>query len=140
MTVALKESKRLFPNAALRRLTLLDDEIVVRMKQPFEWTPNGRTQLTFDAAGRLLGFDDPRSGPLSSSIEEKLYPIHSAKVGSMWMKVLMSVSGLSLAVLGLLATCSFWIRRLRHSSLRMRTVSPTSRNSRKGAQAASNGG
>jgi uncharacterized iron-regulated membrane protein len=134
----LEQSKRLFPDAALRRVSLTGDAIVVRMKQPFEWTPNGRTQLTFDRSGRLLTLNDPKSGPLADAIDEKLYPIHSAKVGSVWMKLLMSASGLSLAILGLLATYSFWLRR--YSSDRMRTVSPTSRNSRKGAQAARRGG
>jgi uncharacterized iron-regulated membrane protein len=140
IALALRQSKQLFPDAALRRITMSGSRIGVRMKQPFEWTPNGRTQLTFGATGRLLKIDDPASGPLSGAIEEKLYPIHSAKVGSTGMKLLMTVSGLSLAVLGLLATWSFWIRRLNHSSLRMRTVSPTSRKRRKGAQAASSGG
>lgn len=109
--VAVTTSKRLFPDAALRRISLSGGEIVVRVRQPFEWTPNGRTQLTFDTEGRLLKWSDPRTGPLADAIEEKLYPIHSAKVGSIWMKLLMTASGLSLALLGLLATCSFWVRR-----------------------------
>ncbi|HET9810366.1 MAG TPA: PepSY-associated TM helix domain-containing protein [Sphingomicrobium sp.] len=153
IAAALEQSKRIFPRAALRRLSLpaaTGGPIAVRMKQDFEWTPNGRTQLTFDASnGRLLTIDDPSRGPSSAAVREKFYPIHSAKVGPVAYKMVMTLSGLSLFVLGLFATYSFWLRKgtrsrlsrlTRHSSLRMRTVSPTRRNRRKGAQAASSGG
>lgn len=112
---ALLASKQRFPEARLRRITMPSkpgDPISVRMKQPEEWTPNGRTHLTFDAAtGRPLAVEDPLAGNRAAFISEKLYPVHSAKVGGLAMKLAMTASGLALALLGGLATWSFWARR-----------------------------
>lgn len=145
---ALRSSKARFPSARLRRLTLpskAGEPIAVRMKQAAEWTPNGRTQLTFDSVtGAPLSVQDPLAGNRAARIAEKLYPVHSAKVGGLAVKLLMSLSGLALTLLGSLAAWSFWCRRAarrrRHSSERMRTVSPTRKKSTNGAQAASIGG
>jgi uncharacterized iron-regulated membrane protein len=121
---ALFRSKWLFPDAALRRLSLPaapGEPIVVRMKQQFEWTPNGRTTLSFDSAtGALLSVSDPAANGTGASLREKVYPVHSAKVGGLAMRLAMTVSGLSLALLGGLATWSFWFRRAAGRSARRR--------------------
>ena len=120
LTSALERSKRLFPDAALRRISLPISEgapVIVRMKQPFEWTPNGRTQLSFDAAtGRLLSVSDPANAPPAAGVIEKFYPLHTAKVGGIAMKLLMSLSGLSLAMLGSFAVYAFWLRKAKRWS------------------------
>ena len=106
--------KARFPAAELRRLTLPakpGQPWSVRMRQPFEWTPNGRTGLYFDASGKLQRVDDPATGSVASSINEKLYPVHTAKVGGVAWKLLMTLSGLGLTLLGALATWSFWFRK-----------------------------
>jgi uncharacterized iron-regulated membrane protein len=112
---ALEQSKRLFPNALLRRISLPAKPgapVTVRMKQPFEWTPNGRTQLSFDSrTGRLLSVSDPANGSTAASLIEKFYPVHTAKVGGIAMKLVMSLSGLSLAMLGSFAVYAFWFRK-----------------------------
>src|SRR3546814_9612480 len=58
----LAEAHRRFPTAEFRILSLprrAGDPISLRMSQPAEWLPNGRTTLWFDAAtGRLLGARD----------------------------------------------------------------------------------
>lgn len=124
---ALVQSKRLFPDAQLRRLSLPanpGDPISIRMKQDFEWTPNGRTTLTFDpATGALLSVSDPAGSSAGASIREKVYPVHSGKVGGLLMKLLMTVSGLSLGLLGALATWSFWVRKAGARSSRRRARS-----------------
>lgn len=111
----LRQAKTRFPDARLRRVTFPAADggaVTVRMRQPFEWTPNGRTQLSFDpGSGRLLQAQDPAAGGTGGWIREKFYPVHTAKVGGPAMKLLMSLSGLSLALLGGLATYSFWWRR-----------------------------
>jgi uncharacterized iron-regulated membrane protein len=121
---ALRQSKQMFPDALLRRLSLPSapgDPISVRMKQGFEWTPNGRTTLTFDSAtGTLLSVSDPAAGSAGASLREKVYPVHSAKIGGVFMKLLMSLSGLSLGLLGALATWSFWVRKAGARSSRRR--------------------
>jgi uncharacterized iron-regulated membrane protein len=110
----LRRAKARFPNAELRRITLPrtpGDPISIRMRQPREWTPNGRTQLTFDArTGALLSVEDAARGNRAAGIAEKLYPIHTAKVGGIAMKLPMTASGLGLFLLGSLATCGFWAR------------------------------
>lgn len=112
----LAQAKARFPDAQLRRLTVPSkpgQPWSVRMRQPFEWTPNGRTTLSFDGAGKLIRLDDPASGSRAASIYETFYPLHSAKVGSLAWKLLMTLSGLGLTLLGALATWSFWFRKAR---------------------------
>ena len=122
---AVVRAKALFPQASLRRISLAVEpggDIVVRMKQPFEWTPQGRTQLTFAADGGIT-VQDPALANRSAWISEKLYPVHSAKAGGAAMKLLMTLSGLGLFLLGSLATYSFWVRQWvrRRKSDRART-------------------
>ena len=110
----LAAAKQRYPDAALRRLTLpakAGQPWSVRMRQPFEWTPNGRTTLYFDASGRLLCADDPVDDGRTAAVMETFYPIHSAKVGGIAWKVVMTLSGLGLTLLGALATWSFWFRK-----------------------------
>jgi uncharacterized iron-regulated membrane protein len=125
---AILQAKARYPDAMLRRVTLPRDTgkpISVRMRQPFEWTPNGRTQLTFDAeSGRLLTVQDPARARTSASVREKLYPVHTAKVGGIAMKLLMTLSGLSLTLLGTLAVYGFWLRKVRQSRRKPRALAP----------------
>lgn len=110
---AVMAAKALFPGARVRRIVFPskpDGPIVVRMRQPFEWTPNGRTQLSFAANGDVT-IEDAAAANRSAAVGEKLYPIHSAKVGGWLWKFAMTASGLALAVLGTLAMWSFWARR-----------------------------
>ena len=111
----LEFAKSRFPGAALRRITLparSGDPIVVRMRQPFEWTPNGRTQIRAYPDGRVI-VQDAAAADRSASLSEKAYPLHAAKVGGMIWKLAMTASGLALALLGSLAMWSFWARRAR---------------------------
>jgi uncharacterized iron-regulated membrane protein len=110
----LSSAKARFPDAALRRLSIPsrpDGAWSVRMRQPFEWTPNGRTTLYFDGHGRLLRIDNPATAGKAASINETFYPVHSAKVGGLPWKLVMTASGLGLALLGSLAVWSFWLRK-----------------------------
>ncbi len=110
----LAEAKARYPQAELRRLMIPNKPgapYSVRLRQPFEWTPNGRTTLFFDGSGKLLKVDDPAAGDRAASINEKLYPLHAAKVGGLGWKLMMTISGLGLTLLGSLATWSFWVRK-----------------------------
>ena len=110
----LAQAQSRFPDAALRRLMLPGkpgQPWSVTMRQPFEWSANGRTRLTFDGAGMLVKVDDPATGSQAASIYEKFLPLHSAKVGGFAWKLVMTLSGLSLTILGALACLSFWIRK-----------------------------
>lgn len=106
-------AKSQFPHAELRRLTLParpGDPIAVRMRQPFEWTPNGRTQISVAADGKVT-MEDAAAANRSAWLSEKAYPVHSAKVGGLAWKIAMTMSGIALAILGSLTMWSFWVRR-----------------------------
>jgi uncharacterized iron-regulated membrane protein len=124
---AIVQAKARFPDAMLRRVSLPREAgpISVRMRQPFEWTPNGRTQLNFDAAtGRLLTVQDPARAGASAAVREKFYPLHTAKAGGIAMKLLMTISGLALTLLGTLAVYGFWLRKARQSRRKALPLKP----------------
>jgi uncharacterized iron-regulated membrane protein len=104
-----------FPGALPRRIMFpkkVGNPIVLRLRQDFEWTPNGRTYVYLDpATARVIDTDDPATSDAASWIEEKYYPLHSAKVGGFLWKLALSFSGLTLVLLGTLATWSFWFPR-----------------------------
>jgi uncharacterized iron-regulated membrane protein len=110
----LAEAKARFPDAALRRLNAPRDPNQpwsITMRQPFEWSANGRTRLMFDGAGRLVKVDDPAAGTRAAAIYEKFLPLHSARVGGLAWKLVMTLSGIGLTILGAFACLSFWFRR-----------------------------
>lgn len=131
-TLMLKAAKARFPEAAIRRLSMPskpDAAYSVRMRQPHEWTPNGRTTVYFDRSGGMLRIDDAQRGNSGDGVLEKLYPVHTAKVGGPMWKIAMTVSGLGLFMLGLFAVYSFWIRKAKRARknpprLRRTTVDP----------------
>ena len=115
-------AKSRFPQAELRRMTLParpGDPITVRMRQAFEWTPNGRTQISVAANGAVT-IEDAAVANRSASLSEKVYPVHSARVGGLAWKVAMTASGIALTLLGSLAMWSFWARRVHKRAHRRR--------------------
>lgn len=113
----LSEARRRFPDADYRMLTLPQvqgDAVVLRMRQPAEWLPNGRTTIWFAAdTGKVLTVRDGLQLPQGQRIYNVLYTLHSAKLDGLPYRLVMTVSGLGLAVLGTLAVWSFWFRRNR---------------------------
>ncbi len=105
-------AQRAFPDAAPRRIMMPNEPgapVVLRMKQDFEWTPNGRTYVYLDPVSEnVLSTVDPANGDTASAIAEKYYPVHAGKVGGFFWKVLLTFGGFALSILGLLATWSFW--------------------------------
>ncbi len=102
----------MFPGAELRRLQMPrkpGTPVVLRLRQSFEWTPNGRTFVYADPATlRIVAHDDPATRGTAASIREKLYPVHAAKTGGIAWKLAMTVSGIVLTLLGSLAVYGFW--------------------------------
>lgn len=110
----LLQAKARFPDAALRRLNAPrnpDQPWSITMRQPSEWAANGRTRLLFDGTGRVVNVDDPVRGSRAAAIYEKFLPLHSASVGGLAWKLVMTLSGLGLTILGAFACLSFWFRR-----------------------------
>jgi uncharacterized iron-regulated membrane protein len=109
----LARARALYPDAEFRILALprkAGQPITLRVKQPEEWLPNGRTMLWFDPAdGRLIGTRDALSLPQGSRLFNMAYPVHSGKVGGILWKLLIVATGLALTLLGTLAVWSFWL-------------------------------
>ena len=59
----------------------------------------------------MLAIDDPAAGDTAAAITEKYYPVHAAKVGGLLWRLLLTFSGLSLVMLGTLASWSFWFAK-----------------------------
>lgn len=112
-----RQARQRFPDAQFRILSLPRGDsglISLRMKQPAEWLPNGRTTLYFAAdSGRLVAARDALALPATVRGFNMLFPLHAARVGGLPWRLVMTVSGLALALLGSLAVWSFWFRRNR---------------------------
>lgn len=106
-----------FPDAQIRILAIPrkpGDPISIRMKRAAEWLPNGRSTLWFDAAdGRLLAARDALAMPPGAQVFNTAYPLHAGKVGGLGYRLLMTVSGLAMALLGSLTVWTFWFKRPR---------------------------
>lgn len=115
----LETAHRQFPDAELRLLSLPrkpGDLLAIRMKQPAEWTPNGRSMVWFDPAdGRLVEARDALLLPTGSWIFTMVFPLHAGEVGGMAYRLAMTAAGLGLALLGSLTVWTFWFRRPRRA-------------------------
>lgn len=119
-----------YPDGELRILSVPTKPgglINVRLRQQAEWLPNGRTSFWFDPVdGRLIEARDALAMPPAARGFNLLYPLHAAKVGGLAYRLVMTLSGLTLTLLGTLTVFSFWTakgqalrqrRRLRRSIL-----------------------
>lgn len=108
-------AKARFPDAELRSLSLPRKDsglITIRMRRPQEWLPNGRTTLWFAAdSGALVAARDAAALPTAVKGYNLLYPLHAAKVGGLAFRLVMTLSGLAMTLLGTLAVWTFWFRR-----------------------------
>ena len=111
----IEQAQARFPDARLRILSLPrkpGDPIAIRMKRADEWLPNGRSMVWFDAkTGRMLGSRDALDLPAGARMFNQVYPLHAAKVGGLAYRLLMTLVGLGLALLGRLTVWTFWFRR-----------------------------
>jgi uncharacterized iron-regulated membrane protein len=61
------------------------------------------------ATGKMVATRDAQGLPLGSRIANLDYPLHAAKVGGLAYRLVMTVSGVTLTLLGTLAVVTFWI-------------------------------
>lgn len=103
-----------YPDAQIRILSKPRKEgdlVMIRMKREAEWLPNGRTAFWFDPAdGRRVEQRDALAMPTGAQVFNMAYPVHSAKVGGLWFRIVMTVSGLVMAMLGSFAVWTFWFK------------------------------
>jgi len=113
----LTEVRQQYPDTEFRVLLIPAREgglITLRTRQPEEWLPQGRTTFWFDPAnGQVVASRDALAMSPASQVFNKVFPIHAAEVGGLPFRIVMSLSGLSLALLGSLSVWSFWFKRVR---------------------------
>ncbi|PXA77129.1 peptidase [Caulobacter sp. D4A] len=101
-----------FPGAEVRTIALpakTGSLVAIRLRQQAEWLPNGRSMAWFDpATGKMVAARDAQAMPLGSRITNADFPLHAAKVGGLAYRLVMTVSGLALTLLGTLAVVTFW--------------------------------
>lgn len=111
-TGVIGQAQARFPGAEVRTIGLPQKAgglIAIRLRQQAEWLPNGRTMAWFDpATGRMVASRDAQAMPLGSRIANLDFPLHAAKVGGLAYRLVMTVSGLALTLLGTLAVVTFW--------------------------------
>lgn len=107
-------ARQRFPDAEIRIIALPREAggpITLRMKQPAEWLPNGRTTLWFAPdTGQLIEARDALKLPGAAQWFNMAYPLHAAKVGGLPYRLLMTLAGLALSLLGSLTVWTFWFR------------------------------
>ena len=89
---------------------------VIRMRRPQEWHPNGRTTLAMAGDGAVLMARDAPAAPLAVRTQNALYPLHAARMAgsalALPLRIVMTLAGLGLALLGSLAAVTFWRGRV----------------------------
>lgn len=114
-TGMIETARRLYPTAEVRILSLPRGEtglISLRLRQQQEWLPNGRTTLYFAAdTGELVLARDALALAPQVQAYNALYPLHAGKVGGLPYRLLVTLSGLTLTLLGSLTVWTFWFRR-----------------------------
>lgn len=127
-TAAIGVAKARFPDAELRSLALPAKPgalVTLRLRQPAEWLPNGRTMLWFDPAdGRLVEVRDPLAQPVGVRLALSEYPIHAGKVGGLAYRLVITASGLALFTLGSFAVWTFWANPKAQTRKRKRLSTP----------------
>jgi len=108
-------ARQLYPTAEVRILSLPrqgNGLVSLRLRQPAEWLPNGRTTLWFAAdTGQLVHSRDALKLAPRAQAYNALYPLHAAKVGGLPYRLLMTFAGLTLGLFGTLTVWTFWFAR-----------------------------
>lgn len=123
---ALSAAQAAFPDAALRTAAgpaKPGAPASIRMKQPGEWHPNGRTVVYVDPSDeRVLAVVDAMKLGSGQRAYNAFYPLHAGKVGGLAYEALVFLSGLALAALGGFGLWSFLIKQTRRWPARTRAV------------------
>lgn len=115
----LTAAQRRFPDGEARIIVLPKSpggSVQIRLRRPSEWHPNGRTTLWLAGNGHLLQARDAPAAPLAIRVQHALYPLHTSRMtGSdlaLPLRLILTVAGLGMTMLGSLAVFTFWKRRL----------------------------
>ncbi|HZH42726.1 MAG TPA: PepSY-associated TM helix domain-containing protein [Lysobacter sp.] len=104
-------ARRAWPHDELVRVAPPKNGVVtLRVRDPREWHPNGRSLLFVDAGGRVLGRYDATAQAAGVRMEAAIYPLHIAAVGGWPYRIAVAATGLLPAFL-LVTGFLFWRRR-----------------------------
>ncbi|MBA4766171.1 MAG: PepSY domain-containing protein [Porphyrobacter sp.] len=116
--VILAAAQRRLPDAEPRMIIwpkTPGEAVTIRMRRPAEWHPNGRTTLMLAGDGTLIAARDATAAPRALRANNALYPLHSAQLAGSAMalplRIVMTLAGLGLTLLGSLAVVTFWRSR-----------------------------
>ncbi|MDX1586067.1 MAG: PepSY-associated TM helix domain-containing protein, partial [Balneolaceae bacterium] len=117
---AIIQAKDLFPEARISYLYLPQSEsdvITVRMKQPAEWHPNGRTFVYLDQYSlEVRKVEDGLNTGTSTAIMNMMYPLHIGSFGGYAIKWLYFIVGLAPALLTITGTIIWWLKKKKVAS------------------------
>jgi uncharacterized iron-regulated membrane protein len=123
---ALSAAQARFPDAVLRTAAgpaKPGAPASIRMKQPGEWHPNGRTVVYVDPSDeRVLGVVDAMALGTGQRAYNAFYPVHAGKVGGLAYEAVVFLSGLALAGLGGFGLWSFLIKQTRRRPVRAKAA------------------
>ena len=125
---ALVAAQARFPDATVRMASwpaAPGEPALVRLKQPGEWHPNGRTRALIDpATSRVVQTSDAQALTRGERLVHAIYPVHAGTVGGWLYEWVTVLSGLALAALGGVGTWSFLFKPRRR---RARVAAPPER-------------
>ena len=111
---ALAAAQARFPDATLRMASwpaAPGKPASIRLRQPGEWHPNGRTTVLIDpATSRVVRILDAQRLTGGERAVNAIYPLHAGAVGGWLYEWVTVLSGLALAALGAIGTWSFLIK------------------------------
>jgi uncharacterized iron-regulated membrane protein len=113
-TRALADAQARFPEATPRmaiRPAAAGKPATIRLKQPGEWHPNGRTTATIDpATSRVVATSDANALPRGIRAYNAFYPLHASSVGGWLYDAMTVLSGLAMAGLGAVGAWAFLVK------------------------------
>lgn len=111
---ALAAAQARFPDATLRMAGWPagpGKPASIRLKQPGEWHPNGRTAVLIDpATSGVVRVTNAQALTRGERALHAIYPVHAGAVGGWLYEWVTVLSGLALAALGFVGTWSFLIK------------------------------
>lgn len=124
---ALPTARRALPDGEPTFVTLPQSDgapLVVRLRTPTEWHPNGRSYVYLSpTSGRVLRTDDARTAPLGARLLYTAYPLHVGAFGSGAVRVLYVLLGVTPALLSVTGAL-IWFRRWRRQDRQVRAGAP----------------
>jgi uncharacterized iron-regulated membrane protein len=107
-----------FPDGELRIIVWpreASNAVQIRLRQPSEWHPNGRSAVWMAGDSPVLMVRNAPAAPLAVRAQQALYPLHASRMAgsamAMPLRIVLTLAGLGLTMLGSLAVFSFWRAR-----------------------------